>query len=67
MRDIGHHHHHRPHGMCCPPFFPGGMFCMPMNESKETAIKSLEAMKAHLQDYIKSIDEQIEELQKEKA
>jgi len=49
------------------PFFPGGMFCMPIKQSKETAIKSLEAMKAHLQDYIKYIDEQIKELQKEKA
>jgi len=52
--------------MWCPPF-PGGMFCMPMMRSKETAIKNLEAMKANLQDYIKSIDERIEELQKEKA
>jgi hypothetical protein len=40
---------------------------MPMKPSKETAIKSLEAMKARLQDYIKYIDERIKELQKEKA
>ena len=59
-------HQHGPQGMWCPPF-AGGMFCMPMKPSKETAIKSLEAMKARLQDYIKYLDERIKELQKEKA
>lgn len=48
-------HGHRKRGgmMCCPPF----------EQSKETTIKQLEAMKSHLEDYITQIDKQIEELQ----
>ena len=43
------------------------MGCSPMEVSKETKIKSLEATKAHIEDYLKHIDEKIKELQKEKA
>ncbi len=41
--------------------------CHPFEVSKETKTKSLEAMKSRLEDFIKEIDQQIEELQKEKA
>jgi hypothetical protein len=40
--------------------------CTPYEQSKETRVKQLEAMKSHLQDYIGQIDKQIEELQTEK-
>lgn len=42
--------------MCCGPGY---------EPSKEAQIKGLEAMKARLEDYIKHIDEQITELEKE--
>jgi hypothetical protein len=41
----------------------GFMDCGPSYESKETAVKRLEAFKSHLEDRIKRIDEQIAELQ----
>jgi hypothetical protein len=44
-----------------------GFGCHPFEVSKETRIKSLEAMKSRLEDFIKEIDQQIEEVQKEKA
>ncbi len=42
--------------MCCGPGY---------EPSKEAQIKSLEAMKARLKDYINHIDERITELEKE--
>jgi hypothetical protein len=45
------------------PGFFGFSDCGPSYESKETAIKRLEAFKSHLEDRIKRIDEQIAELQ----
>jgi hypothetical protein len=43
--------------MCCGPEF---------EPSKKSQIKSLEAMKAKLEDYIQHIDERIKEVEKEK-
>ena len=58
--DKGHHP-----GMGFLPFFRG--MCHPMFEpSKETQIKSLEALKSKIEDYMKHIDERIKELEKEK-
>jgi hypothetical protein len=58
--DTDHHTH-----MGFMPFFRG--MCYPMMEpSKETRIKSLEALKSKLEDYLKHIDERIAELEKEK-
>ena len=55
---------HHPH-IGVMPIFRG--MCYPMMEpSKETQIKSLEAMKSKLEDYLKHIDERIAELEKEK-
>jgi len=51
------------HGFGMMPAFFGFMDCGPSFESKETAIKRLEAMKSHLEDRIKLIDEKIAELQ----
>ena len=57
--DKGHPH------MGVMPFFRA--MCHPMMEpSKETQIKSLEALKSKLEDYLKHIDERIVELEKEK-
>ncbi len=39
--------------------------CSPFEQSKETTIKQLEAMKSHLQDRIGQIDKEIKELQTE--
>ncbi len=46
------------------PGFFGFMGCGPSYESKETAVKRLEALKSHLEDRIKHIDEKIAEIQK---
>lgn len=40
----------------------GFMDCAPGYESKETAIKRLEALRSHLEDRIRQIDEKIAEL-----
>ena len=50
------------HGIGMMPGFFGFMDCGPSYESKETAIKRLEAFKSHLEDRIKRIDEEIAEL-----
>lgn len=55
---------HHPH-MGIFPFFRS--MCYPMYEpSKETQIKSLEALKSRIEDYLKHINERIGELEKEK-
>ena len=41
-----------------------GCDCAPYGQSKETKIKSLEAIKSRLEDNIKHIDEKIADLQK---
>ncbi|MHA1939543.1 MAG: hypothetical protein ACW97O_15145 [Candidatus Thorarchaeota archaeon] len=51
------------HGFGMIPGLFGFMDCGPSYESKDTAIKRLEAFKSHLEDRIKRIDEQIAELQ----
>ncbi|MFW9845326.1 MAG: hypothetical protein ACFFD6_01150 [Candidatus Thorarchaeota archaeon] len=61
QRSKGKHRHGFGLGMM-PGFF-GFMDCGPDFESKETAIKRLEAFKSHLEDRIKNIEERIAELQ----
>jgi hypothetical protein len=43
------------------------MCCHGFEQSKESQIKGLEAAKARIEDYLKYIDEQIAELQKEEG
>ncbi|MFW9848395.1 MAG: hypothetical protein ACFFF4_04600 [Candidatus Thorarchaeota archaeon] len=50
-------------GMHHGPMKFGGMCCSPGDQSKETRIKQLEALKSQLQDHINSIDEKINELE----
>ncbi|MFX1369389.1 MAG: hypothetical protein ACFFAY_12395 [Promethearchaeota archaeon] len=51
------------HGFGWMPGLFGFMDCAPGYESKETAVKRLEALKSHLEDRIKQIDERIAEIQ----
>ena len=51
------------HGFGWMPGLFGFMDCGPRYESKETAVKRLEALKSHLEDRIKHIDERIAEIQ----
>ena len=44
------------HAMCCGPGY---------EPSKKAQIKELEAMKARIEDYLKHIDKQIKDLEKE--
>jgi hypothetical protein len=44
--------------------FYGFNDCCESYESKETAVKRLEAFKSHLEDKIRNLDERIAELQK---
>jgi hypothetical protein len=44
------------------PWMFGFSDCGPNYESKDTAIKRLEAFKSHLEDRIKRVDEEIAEL-----
>ncbi len=46
------------------PFMHSMCGCEPFGSSKETKIKSLEAIKSRLEDSIKHIDEKIVEIQK---
>ncbi|MFW9983967.1 MAG: hypothetical protein ACFFCB_04475 [Candidatus Odinarchaeota archaeon] len=55
------------HGFMGPAPFFRHMWCDPEFEpSKKSQIKSLEAMKAKLEDHIQHIDERIKEIEKEK-
>jgi hypothetical protein len=55
------------HGFMGPaPFFRHMCGCTEFAPSKKSQIKSLEAMKAKLEDYIQHIDERIKEIEKEK-
>jgi len=55
------------HGFMEPAPFFRHMCCGPEFEpSKKSQIKSLEAMKAKLEDYIQHIDERIKDVEKEK-
>jgi hypothetical protein len=47
------------------PFMHSMCGCEPYGSSKETKIKSLEAIKSRLEDSIKHIDEKIANIQKE--
>ena len=48
------------------PFFRHMCSCSEFEPSKKSQIKSLEAMKAKLEDYIQHIDDRIKEVEKEK-
>ena len=65
MCDYGHHH--RGSGFMGPFHIFKSMCCHPFEQSKEAQIKGLEAVKARIEDYLKYIDEQIAELQKEEG
>jgi len=56
-------HSRHGHSFGTIPGIFGFMDCGPRYESKETAVKRLEALKSHLEDRIKHIDDRIAEIQ----
>lgn len=60
-------HRHMGYGFMGPFHMFRSMCCHPFEQSKESQIKGLEAIKARIEDYLKYIDEEIAELQKEEG